>query len=122
MTKKTIHTFNSQSVGFSDKMFIWWDNIIYREFISSIKFSINMRNVFTKSFATFKTSITHEKVNKFFGVIVALNHSLRRCRRKCLSFSVLILFKYIKFTVFLKLFFSGNFYIIVTRKSCSCRE
>ena len=73
MTKKTIHTFNSISIRFTNQILVTWNNIVNWKFISSVKFSINMRNVCTKFFETFRTSVAHKKANKFFS------HSIYSC-------------------------------------------
>ncbi len=63
MTKKTVHTLNGKSVRFADQMFVLEDNTVCWKFICSIKFSLNMRNIFIKSFKALKTAVTHEEAN-----------------------------------------------------------
>ncbi len=49
MSKKTLHTFNGKNVGLADQMFILGDDIECWEFTCSMKFSLNMRNIFSQS-------------------------------------------------------------------------
>ena len=70
MTKKTIHSFHSVSMCFTDKTLVPWNDIINCILVRSVKSSINVRNVLTKILQTLRTSISYIESNKFLSLSV----------------------------------------------------